>query len=435
MRQRKQSSTSYPILLYMVLSSDHTTAATGKTVSVTLSKNGAAPGAAVGSVSEIGGGWYALAGNSTDRDTVGPLAIRATASGCDDYPVEYTIVPWDPFDATRLGILALPNANAEAAGGLITRGTGPGQAAVSGGRIEADTKLIEGGDATDALLAAAEAALASTDATLGAVAADILTLLSRLSALRAGYLDNLSGGAVALATSTTAAAIREAVGLALANLDAQLGLLPTATETAEEVDTVLSAAHGPGAWDEGIFDADNDDHDTPGTVGGNIAAAGGSQDPDELAANIAAQLAGMGNTVTDNDSNDPSTISKRRGDLWTVPFTDLGAFGTWSKLWLTIKSGDTTDANATLQVLVTNPGAVGDGLQRLNGGTATAAQAAIVVDDEDDGDITVTVQAAATAQLSPTSYDFDIQILRPTGPTTLNEGSWTVRRDATRATS
>ena len=82
------------------------------------------------------------------------------------------------------------------------------------------------------------------------------TLLSRLSAARAGYLDNLSAGAVALAsalttaqadlttlvgritgavalaTSTTAAAIRSALGMAAANLDTQLGDLPTNSELA-----------------------------------------------------------------------------------------------------------------------------------------------------------------------------------------------------------
>jgi len=42
---------------------------------------------------------------------------------------ELEIVAYDPFDAVRLGLTALPNAAAEAAGGLYTRGTGAGQIA------------------------------------------------------------------------------------------------------------------------------------------------------------------------------------------------------------------------------------------------------------------------------------------------------------------
>lgn len=60
------------------------------------------------------------------------------------------------------------------------------------------------------------------------------TLLSRLTSTRAGYLDNLSGGAVALASSILdAAGLRSALGLASANLDTQLGDLPTANENAD----------------------------------------------------------------------------------------------------------------------------------------------------------------------------------------------------------
>lgn len=41
-------------------------------------------------------------------------------------PVELQIVGYDPFDGTRLGLTALPNAAAAASGGLFIRGTGAG---------------------------------------------------------------------------------------------------------------------------------------------------------------------------------------------------------------------------------------------------------------------------------------------------------------------
>lgn len=97
MFQRKLSSTGYPILFLMVSSTDHVTPKTGAAPSVTLSKNGAAFAAAAGSVSEVGNGWYSLAGNATDRSTLGSLAIRATGTGADSTNLVYSIVSFDPF--------------------------------------------------------------------------------------------------------------------------------------------------------------------------------------------------------------------------------------------------------------------------------------------------------------------------------------------------
>jgi hypothetical protein len=97
MNQRQLGGTAYPVTFFMVLASDHLTPATGKTVSVTLSKNAAAFAAAAGAVTEIGNGWYALAGNATDRNTLGDLLLRATASACDETPGKLVIVPYDPF--------------------------------------------------------------------------------------------------------------------------------------------------------------------------------------------------------------------------------------------------------------------------------------------------------------------------------------------------
>lgn len=145
MRERKQSTSTYHILIYMVLSIDHITPATGKTVSVTLSKNAAAFGAAAGAVTEIANGWYKLAADATDSNTLGSLAIRAAATGCDEFADEYSVVGYDPFDSVRLGLTALPNAAAEAAGGLYTRGSGAGQIVQdANGRIDVNLKATLG---------------------------------------------------------------------------------------------------------------------------------------------------------------------------------------------------------------------------------------------------------------------------------------------------
>lgn len=108
MRDRQLGSTAHPITFLLVLSSDHITGATGKVPTVTISKDGGAFAAPAGAVSEIGNGWYALAANSTDRNTLGDFALHATAAGCDPLDREYAIVAYDPFNAANLGLTGLP---------------------------------------------------------------------------------------------------------------------------------------------------------------------------------------------------------------------------------------------------------------------------------------------------------------------------------------
>ena len=54
------------------------------------------------------------------------ISVTGAASLMDaDYEIQ--LVSFNPYDAVRMGLTALPNAVAEAAGGLYTRGTGAGQ--------------------------------------------------------------------------------------------------------------------------------------------------------------------------------------------------------------------------------------------------------------------------------------------------------------------
>lgn len=67
---------------FVVLTSDHVTGATGKTVTATRSLDGAAFGACANSVSEIANGWYKidLAAGDLNGNTV---ALKFTATDCD----------------------------------------------------------------------------------------------------------------------------------------------------------------------------------------------------------------------------------------------------------------------------------------------------------------------------------------------------------------
>lgn len=123
----QQSTTAYPLVFFMADAADHVTGKTGLTCTVTLSKAGGSFASPSGAVTEIGNGWYKVAGNATDSGTLGPLLLHATASGADPADASYEVVAFNPQDSVRIGITALPNAAAEASGGLYTRGTGAGQ--------------------------------------------------------------------------------------------------------------------------------------------------------------------------------------------------------------------------------------------------------------------------------------------------------------------
>lgn len=141
--QIKVATTAYPLVFFMTASTDHITGKTGASPTVTLSKNGAAFGAAAGAITEIANGWYKVAPNATDQGTLGPLLLHATATGADATDTMYEIVAHDVQDAVRLGLTSLPNAAAEAAGGLFTRGTGAGQIKQdANGRIDSNVKAF-----------------------------------------------------------------------------------------------------------------------------------------------------------------------------------------------------------------------------------------------------------------------------------------------------
>lgn len=94
-------------------------------------------------------GLYYYQSTSGEAGTLGPLLIYVKhASQVARYWRE-EVFSFDMYDSVRLGLSALPNANASAAGGLLTSGTGAGQIAVdgtTGATVSNVTKIA--GDAT-----------------------------------------------------------------------------------------------------------------------------------------------------------------------------------------------------------------------------------------------------------------------------------------------
>jgi hypothetical protein len=285
----KQSQTARPLLFLLVSSTDHTTPATGKTPTVTLSKNGAAFASPAGAVSEVGSGWYQVAGNATDAGTLGPLLLHATATGADATDVFYEVVAFDPTDAAGLGLSRLDAAvssRSTYAGGAVASVTGNvgGNVVGSVGSVVADVGITQAG--ADKVWTSAARTLTSFGTLVADVATAVWGAASRtLSAFgfgvtvttnsdKTGY--SLSAGehtAIAADTQTglTAQGVTGARAALLDNLDAAISSrLASAGYTAPPDLTSII---------DGVLDELLSSHTTVGSVGAGIAAAGGAGDP------------------------------------------------------------------------------------------------------------------------------------------------------------
>lgn len=95
MTQRIPQSTTKLVVFKAFLSSDHVTEATGKTIAITISKNGGAfanPNAGATNATAISNGWYSVSLDATDTNTLGPLAIRGAEGTIDDVGILLEVV-------------------------------------------------------------------------------------------------------------------------------------------------------------------------------------------------------------------------------------------------------------------------------------------------------------------------------------------------------
>ncbi len=148
-----------PVLLVDI--TDGFTPETGVTApTINVSKNGATPASGAGTWAEIGNGQYYYQLTTGEVDTLGWVSLnieKATVSR--DYNCVVQIMAYDPFDTVRIGLTALPNAAAGAAGGLPT-GNASGQVTVAG---TASGALTSSSFAANSLTASALATDAVTE--------------------------------------------------------------------------------------------------------------------------------------------------------------------------------------------------------------------------------------------------------------------------------
>jgi hypothetical protein len=123
MPERIPQSATIRVPLQAYLSSDHVSPATGKTVAITLSKDGGAyanPSAGATNAVEVANGSYYVDLSTTDTGTLGPLWVRGAEGTIDQ-----VIALYDVVKATTGGLSALPDAAPNASGGLPVVGSAP----------------------------------------------------------------------------------------------------------------------------------------------------------------------------------------------------------------------------------------------------------------------------------------------------------------------
>lgn len=106
----KQSTASTALVFFMRDSDDHVSGKAGLSPAVSIRKAGGNFAAPAGSVSEIGNGFYQVAANATDVNTLGPLVLYATATGAAPSQMGYQVVAFDP-NLASLGLVLAKTTN------------------------------------------------------------------------------------------------------------------------------------------------------------------------------------------------------------------------------------------------------------------------------------------------------------------------------------
>jgi hypothetical protein len=143
----------------------------------------------------IGNGYYRLdLPDAACASGAAGVLVHGTVTGMVVIGCYIQLVAYDPFDTVRLGLTALPNAAAEAAGGLYTRGSGAGQInQPANGRIDANTIAVSGTTQTARDLGASVLISSGTgtgqlDVTSGVVKANLAQILGTVLTETAGQI-------------------------------------------------------------------------------------------------------------------------------------------------------------------------------------------------------------------------------------------------------
>ena len=396
-------------------------------VFVTLDNGAQASGG--GTVSHKGNGFHVYLPTQAETNA-NAMGFTFTGSGAMSRTRSRVGVAFDPSDAVRIGLTALPNAAAEAAGGLYTRGAGAGQInQQANGQIDVNLErwinvaplalvaqrvpsLV--GAVTNGVIAAASFAAGALDA--------VWSTTTRT--LTAGTNIVLAKGVgVTGFTDLDAAGVRTATGLASANLDTQLAAisalldnevalilaavdteiaailakvnaLPASPAAVSDIPTLAAIADA--VWDEVLAG-----HLTGGTTGAALNGAGAAGDPWTATLPGAYGAGTAGNIVGNRLDVAVSTRSSHAAaDIWAVGTRTLTGFGTLvSDIWANVTRTLTAGTNIVL--------AKGTGITGFNDLSAAQVNAEADTALADVGvTLTVTgrIDAAISSRLATAGY-------------------------------
>lgn len=178
-------------------------------------------------------GWYEVALNTTDTNTLGELLVAVNESGALPVWRIFQVVPSNVYDAIVAGSDALQVHTNEITAGLIVAATF-GAGAIDNNAIATDAI----GSAELAASAVTEIQAGLSTLTAAQVNSEVDTALADvgLTTTITGRIDVAVSSRLASASYTApldAAGTRTAIGLASANLDTQIDALPTANENAD----------------------------------------------------------------------------------------------------------------------------------------------------------------------------------------------------------
>lgn len=211
-----KQSTATDRYVFMVDSTDHVTGKTGLTLTIAAGKAGGAFASITPTVTERGNGWYTLSLSTTDTNTLGDLALHVTAGGADPTDKLFNVVA--NLEADTFGRLGAPAGASHAADVAAVK--------ADTAAISAKTANLPADPADASDIAAQFGTVNSTLATLSGyvdteVAAILAAVDTEVAAIKA-KTDNLPASPAAVSDIPAVAAIRTGLGMASADLDAQL---------------------------------------------------------------------------------------------------------------------------------------------------------------------------------------------------------------------
>jgi hypothetical protein len=270
MPDRIPQSVAIRVPLKAYLASDHLANATGKTIAVQISKNGAAfgnPSAGATNAVEIGAGWYYADLSAIDAGALGPLIIRGTSAGVDDVEIVYQVV-----DALSMGAgnLDAPVSSRSTYAGADTAGTAtllgriPGTVQPQTGDAFARLGLNGAGLTVlgDARIANLDAAVSSRSTYAGADTAGTTTLLARLTVPRAANLDFLDGFISTVPIAVWVASNRSLSNYGTLPVESAAAVWSAEARTLTAFNFAVNSANLRMVWDEPLSD-----HTVAGSTG------------------------------------------------------------------------------------------------------------------------------------------------------------------------